>query len=85
MKWRDQREFLQKAKELTKLATSADTDPVMVIEKSQEFLIDYLDNFIATRAGLSAEDMEDMDFEDKQKLITQIKGILVPGGDKGFF
>ena len=81
----DQLEFMRKVKGLAKAATSEDTDPMVVLDKLEEFAVGYLNGLIAKKAKLSDEEVLRMDLEDKEKIVLKLKSVLLPGGGKGFF
>ena len=81
----DQLDFMRRVKDLAKAATSDDTDPMVVLDKLEEFAVVYLNELIAKKAKMSEEEVLSMDLEDKAKIVDKLKGLLLPGGGKGFF
>lgn len=81
----DQREFLKNIKELVKEATSDQQDPIKVLELGEQFLVDYVNKLISEKAKIPLEDMDYFDLEDKKAVTEALRGLLIPGGDKGFF
>ena len=82
---KDQEEFMRKVKDLAKIATSDESDPMVVLDKLEEFTIGYLNGLIARKSKLSKDEVLRMDLEDKEKIILSLRNLLLPGGGKGFF
>jgi len=81
---KDQKKFLAKIGEIAKKSKEENADPEELLEKSTDFL-DYQDNVIIEKAGLTQEELEDLDLEEKNKILKSIREILLPWGKEGFF
>lgn len=84
IKGRDQQIVIKK---LNDFANSAQGDvDVNMLQESSEFL-KYIDTFICERAeNLTLDELNDLDIEEKNKIVTACASVLIPwGGNKGFF
>lgn len=85
LKGKDQKDFISQSKKLSKLATDDESDPNEVIEEAEKFMFDYIEGLIIERGNLTKEDLDEMDLEEKNKLIGTILNQLTPAGAKNFF
>lgn len=83
IKGRDQRIVLKKLNDFQKSAQEdADVDQL----KETEGFLKYIDEFICERAdNLTLEELDDLDIEEKNKIVEACSQVLIPWGGKGFF
>lgn len=84
LKGKDQKEFLKKIGEIAKKAKDDKADPEELLQSSTDFL-EYQDKIITEKSGLTEEELEDLDLEEKNKILKSIREILLPWGQQGFF
>ena len=84
LKGKDQKEFLKVIGDLAKKMKDQEGDPERLLGESEDFL-NYQDKMLSEKTGLTMEEVDDLDLEDKNKLTGEIRAVLLPLGDKGFF
>lgn len=84
LKGSDQKKFLDKIGAIAKKAKDEKADPEELLQSSTEFL-EYQDSIIIDKTGLTQEELEDLDLEEKNKILKSIREILLPWGKEGFF
>lgn len=81
-KGRDQKIFLKKVGEIMK--TLNQDNPENVLQESQD-MISFVDEMLQKGTGMTIDELDELDAEEKNKLVSAAKSLLLPWGDKGFF
>jgi len=80
----DQQDFIKMMTSIAKSASQENVDPEKILAESVDFL-NYQDKLLVDKSNLTAEEVANLDLEEKNKLVGEIRKVLLPWSDKGFF